>query len=291
MKIEKRALVFIIALCCGILAVLLTKIYIKQKITQTEAQVRNYLGEAAIVLVAEKNIPRGSVIKENMVALQKIPSNFAQPNVFTSAESALGKIAAVDIAKGEQILRNKITSKAMDNGGSAGSLATRTPTGKRAITISIDSLSAVGGMVNPDDYVDVIGDFPIPQQVQGKTVTQLITVTLFQNVLVLDMGGGKAKGASISTVTLALNPQEAAFLNYAQQQGKIRLLLRPPLETETQVLPPVSVDNFWPEIMRRAGIEVPTTPALEVVKPSVPSTVDVYRGSKKEEVPLKQEAK
>lgn len=284
MKIEKRVIVIIIALGCGILAVLLTKIYIKQKIGQREAEIKGYLGETAIVLVADKNIARGTAIKDNMVALKKIPSNFAQPNVLTSIESALGKIAAADMSAGEQILRNKITSREMVSDSPGSSLATKTPAGKRAITISIDSISAVGGMVSAGDYVDVIGDFPIPQQVQGKTVTQLITVTLFQNILVLDVGGGKAT----NVVTLALNPQEAAFLNYAQQQGKIRLLLRPPLETETLVLPPVSVDTFWAEIMHRAGIEVPiAAPAPEVVKPSVPSNVEVYRGPKKEDVPLK----
>jgi len=285
MKIEKRVFVFAIAIGCGILAILLTKVYIKQSISKKEAEFKGYLGDTAIVLVAQRDIPKGATIKDNMVELKKVPSNFAQPNALASQESSLNKIASVDIAKGEQILSNKLSTKSMDNVSPGGSLAMRTPVGKRAITISLDALSAAGGMVTRGDYVDIIGDFPISQQFQGKLVTQQVTVTLFQNVLVLDVG----PAGGMSTITLALTPQEAAFLSYGQQQGKIRLLLRPPLETETQVLPPVSVDSFWTEIMRRAGISVPSTSPEKQLGP--PSSVEVYRGSKKEELPLQEEAK
>ena len=41
------------------------------------------------------------------------------------------------------------------------SLAFRTPPGKRAYTVMIDSLSAVGGNINPGDFVDIVGHLEI----------------------------------------------------------------------------------------------------------------------------------
>ena len=43
----------------------------------------------------------------------------------------------------------------------------RTPPGKRAVTLKINSLSAVGGLVNPGDFVDIIAHLELPDE-RGK---------------------------------------------------------------------------------------------------------------------------
>ena len=62
------------------------------------------------------------------------------------------------------------------------SLAIKTPVGKRAVTVMIDSLAAVGGLLNAGDFVDVIAELNVPSQdADRKTVTAMI----FQGLQVL----------------------------------------------------------------------------------------------------------
>ncbi|NLE64560.1 MAG: hypothetical protein GX606_01445, partial [Elusimicrobia bacterium] len=67
------------------------------------------------------------------------------------------------------------------------SLALKTPKGKRAVTVLIDSLGAVGGLLNPGDAVDVIAhlDVPVPRKAKKDTGKETITAMLFQNLLIL----------------------------------------------------------------------------------------------------------
>ena len=65
----------------------------------------------------------------------------------------------------------------------------RTPPGKRAITVKVDSLSAVGGLVNPGDFVDIIAHLEMPDDMdivsskkKKKQKTQTVTTVLFQNL-------------------------------------------------------------------------------------------------------------
>src|SRR5208283_1357158 len=51
------------------------------------------------------------------------------------------------------------------------SLPLKTPAGKRAVTVMIDSLEAVGGLLNAGDFVDVIAELNVPAQTaERKTV-------------------------------------------------------------------------------------------------------------------------
>ena len=117
------------------------------------------------------------------------------------------------------------------------SLALRTPAGKRAYTVLIDSLSAVGGLVNPGDYVDVIAHMGIPDPV--TTTTQEVSSMIFQNVQILAVGtnlqapGGyeQQQSARALNITFALSPEEASLMSFIEKNGKMQLILRAPAET------------------------------------------------------------
>jgi len=96
-------------------------------------------------------------------------------------------------------------------------LSKKTPPGYRAITATVDKLYAVGGMVTPGDYVDIIVHLDVPMG-QG-TPDKKTTVTLFQNTLILAVGESLHEGVKKDIrdgdtvpVTFALNPQEAELL-------------------------------------------------------------------------------
>jgi len=286
--VDKRKISVILAAVLALVAVVMVRNYI----SQTE---KKYIREEkkAYVLVATQPIPAGGTIEESMLKMEAVPERYVQPNAISSPTLAAGKRTLASIAVGEQIMTTKLTLAVKDT-----SLAMRTPQGKRAITITIPPLSAVGGKIRPGDYVDVIGTFPYNSQVDGRTVTEMVSVTLFQNVLVLgmDVGGGgpaeRGKPAPAPTdlvIMLALTPRETALLSFSlEQRAHLRLVLRPPLETSIEPVPPVEVNALWQYVFSNLGQEFMQTKDENVMKPQekkqepAPApTVEIYRGTEK----------
>lgn len=285
----------ILALALALMAVAMIRNYIsqtEQKFVKAEKK--------AFVLIATTNIPAGRTIDETMVKFVGIPEKYVQPKATSSQSLVVGKRALADIFAGEQIMLTKLTIAVKNT-----SMAMRTPQGKRAIAITIPRLSAVGGKVYAGDYVDVIGVFPYNSQVDGKVVTELVSVTLFQNVLILGIEGHtetpeRGKTAEPPSrdlvVTLALTPKEIALLSYSLDQGRLRLVLRPPLETVIEPVPPVEVTTMWQYVFSNLGQEflnpkserVPIMPSTtKEPEPPAPAALELYRGTEKSTMVMK----
>lgn len=107
--------------------------------------------------------------------------------------------------------------------------------GYRAISISVDATSSVTGLIQPNNYVDLIGTFRFPDA-RGDTSLDTITLTILQRVRVIatgtDMGvltgtGNRdIRSRGYSTVTLELTPKEVEMIIFASQKGRIHLSLR-----------------------------------------------------------------
>ena len=162
------------------------------------------------------------------------------------------------------------------------SLGMKTPVGKRAITAMVDRINAVGGMVTPGDRVDVIAHLSIPST--DTTQTKTVTVTLFQNVLVLAMGTNTQTGttdASANTptipVTFALDPQEAGLISFAQEHGHLQLVLRPPQENQSYIVPAATWESLAEYIKAIHGTDEGVKPSEKAEAPVGPR-IEVYRG-------------
>ena len=84
------------------------------------------------------------------------------------------------------------------------------------MTVKIDSLAAVGGLLNAGDFVDVIAQLNVPSQDPDK---KTVTAMIFQGLQVLavntnvdDPGAYDDQQAAASLkITFAVDPQEAGF--------------------------------------------------------------------------------
>ena len=175
------------------------------------------------------------------------------------------------------------------------------PPGKRALTIQVDMLSAVGGLISPGDFVDVIATLRIPEELNAeKAKTKDVVTVLFQNLQVLAVGalfkpvGGaelyenRQKSRSVN-VTLAVSPEEAGLLAFAESNGKLQLTLRSPTEQDRQLLQVASWDTLSDYILDKQGtdLRVPTESKEEPAekpeekkeeKPK--STIRIFRAGK-----------
>jgi len=301
MAIEKQKLILISGVVLGIVAIVMTKMYLDEQRQLAEAQAKKSLAKLqanqTVVLVAKQDIPSGSVIESSMIDSSIVPNQFIQPQVATSIDRVLGMISLAPISKGEQISLTKLSKARKEGGG--GTLAGNTPSGKRAISIAVDSIASVSGMVRPGDYVDVIATLQVPiQGADGQISSQVAVVPLFQNVLVLAVGQntGSAGGSESSRyaeketfagglITLALGPQETNLMAFVQEQGKMRLTLRSPVDANVEPVVPASWETLFQYIMPQ---QKPAEKSAEVKAPVVePSEyVEVLRGLNKEKVSL-----
>ena len=292
-----KRLSLIIGIVLAILAVALTKFYLERQRRSIEIQTKRALVQMqqnqSAVLVAKQDIPQGALLDSAMLETVVVPNQHIPPQAVTSLGSIVGTVVTAPIAKGEPITSAKLMRKQQRP---TGSLAMATPMGKRAITIPVDNISSVGGMIKPGDYVDVLGRIPSPVQTpDGKMVTQEAVVPFIQHVLVLAVGQElgtpeagrvqqrKKKEATSPIITLALSPQEASLIAFVQEQGKIRLILRSPADSQIQPVQAASWEsllqhlNLTPQEAKKKDEEVESEPR---------GTIEIYRGLKKETIPL-----
>ncbi len=286
LQLSKKYLPIIIAGISGLIAVFLINNYIQQKTEEAKKRVLLTQKNLATVVVAKQDILAGTALKESMLAEETVNRAIIQPRAAISIDRVVDKIAIVPISKGEQVLLNKVTIS-----GQEGSLSMKEPSGKRAISVSLDNISSGGGMLRPGDHVDVVGMVPIPAvNAEGKQVNQLATMPLFQDVLILAVGqeftsissARKEERLASPVITLALSPQEANLIFFVQQQAKLRLIYRSPVDKQVQRVAPASWETLFRTAMPESAQK--SQAQEEVRKPK--RTVEIYRGLNKEVKPL-----
>lgn len=226
------------------------------------------------VIVAKQDIPQGTEIQIKFLTLAKVPEKFIQPYATANPRDLTGLIAIAPIAKGEQVLKNKLRSASEIP--SEGKLSGVTPEDRRAITIGSDALTGVGGFIRPGDNVDVLWTVKLPPAQGGEAVTMV----LFQDVSVLavanQMVGRPAtsqEGNRDYTVTLALTPQEASLLLYAREQGRVQLSLRSQADKGKKVaIAPANSRNLMEAVLGKEAVAPPPPP------PTTQRTVEVIKG-------------
>ncbi|MBM3249959.1 MAG: Flp pilus assembly protein CpaB [Candidatus Omnitrophica bacterium] len=287
--IPKKFIPLIIAAAAGILAMFLINSYLAQQTEEARKRAQKGEKEAVTVIVAGRDLPAGTVLDESMLQMAKAHKSQIQPAATNEPGRVIGKVLMAPVAQGEQIQLNKLTVV-----GEVGTLSMRIPPGKRAITVTVDNIASVGGMIRPMDRVDVVGVVPLPgTSAEGKPVQQQTTMPLFQNVTVLAVGqefgpsmGVRREEKSMSPdITLALSPQEANLIAFVQDQGKIRLILRSPQDTSVQPVVPASWDTLLRTVMPERYREAEEGP-IEEYQPSG-KKVEIYRGLQREDKYLK----
>lgn len=261
---KKQMATLLLAIGLGFVAVVLTSQYIKKSVEQqTQTLAQEYSNQT------------GGIVKEIEFLKIELKKLASQQVSMVKAPVAQDQTAGQDTAKPAKF-------------------SLKTPPGKRALTVLIDSLSAVGGLINSGDFIDIIGQLDMPDPEKPKEGTQKVTTVLFQNIQVLAIGTNFSTMATDAAslyesqqtarslyITLALDPEEAALLTFAQDHGKLQLSLRGPGEKETKILQVASWNALADFVLERQGTE------LNVPKPRTAiETMEEGEGA-----PSKQEIK
>ncbi|HTZ11713.1 MAG TPA: Flp pilus assembly protein CpaB [Candidatus Margulisiibacteriota bacterium] len=304
---QRRIILIVASIILATFAMLLIKVYLDRQTQIIESETKQNLAKRqeseAIVVVANADIPKGATITAEMLATQSLTRDNLQPQAVGSPERVIGMITLIPISRGEQITLNKLVS-AKEATASGSSLAMLTPVGKRAITIQVDNIASLLGMIKAGDYVDVVAVVPVPVQNPsgGGMSQQPAVIPLFQNVLVLAVGREMGSSAQYdrryqqqgqqaeasAPITLAIAPSEANLLAFVQEQGRIRLNLRSPADANIEPVTPASWDTVFQYMIMNNPQAQNKNPAGDgSIKPSG-REVEIYRGLKKETLTVSQ---
>jgi pilus assembly protein CpaB len=211
--------------------------------------------EKTLVVIAANNILPHTEITSDMIATKEIPADVVHNDAALSKDLVIGKVCNSHIVQDEIILLSKLEKP----GESTYGLSYAVQEGMRAITVSVDEVSGLSGLLQPGNYVDVLIVLTIEKEImshdEDKTVSNTIQETLssqlLQNIEILAVGSYlderivSSEENQYQTVTLSVSPEQALDLILAEELGQIRLTLRSPLDTETPTIEPVVVDKLY----------------------------------------------
>ena len=174
------------------------------------------------IVVALLEIPIGSTINPNQVAVSPWPKDSYPKDALSDPKIAVGRVALRDFLRGEPIVEAKLVPL----GRSTGLLSLKVPQGMRAFSVKVNEVVGVGGFIVPESRVDVIVTTSPSANAQQEKVSKIV----LEDARVLAAGQvieqKENKPVTVNTVTLALLPEEAEKLALAGNDGIIQLVMR-----------------------------------------------------------------
>lgn len=195
------------------------------------------------VIVPQENIQANTQVTRNMFRYMEIPAEYIHPEAITNPEEIDGAITKTMLMADEQLLRGKIVVEEQYEAG----LAYQIKEGFRALTIPINQVSGLAGLVKPGDSVDIIVTINAER---GTGESVLISTYVLQDILVLAADNVLEREKSDvnplerNTLTLEVRPTDAPKLVMASEEGSLRLLLRSPIDEGTTNTAPASLRSF-----------------------------------------------
>ena len=220
-KPEKTWLVLGVALTIGVGAALLARSFLSDQIASIEARGK---GPTVPVVVAKGDLSKGTVLSADNVAIRQVPREFAHsasvlPEQFPRID---GQPIAYGLKAGESVMWGLMEGKKVPT------FSARVDTGHRAITVPVDEINSISGLLEPGDSIDLI----VSVDHSGKKITfpllQAVQVMATGQRAVDDPRTGERR--QFSTVTLDTTPEQAQNVIVAREAGKLTALLRNPAD-------------------------------------------------------------
>ena len=137
--------------------------------------------------------------------------------------------------------------------------SSRVKPGIRALTISVDEINSISGMLQPGDRIDLLLTARPPSASGHGEAEHDATVPLLQNLLVMATGRQVRPGAdengdarSFSSVTVEVTPSQAQRLIVAQRAGRLTAVLRNPDDGMPMDAAAVDLRSLFPQPARPA---------------------------------------
>lgn len=228
------------------------------------------------IVAAAADLKLGTVLTQADLGVVKIEGTLPKGAIPEQQRLTLvGRGVITEIAQGEPILDSNLAAA-----GSGGGLAATIPNGMRACALRVDDVVGVSGFVTPGMRVDVLASgIPPGSNAQAGTVT----TTLLQDIEVLSAGiniqkDSEGKPVQVQVVNVLVTPEQAQTLSLASSQLKIQLVLRNPLDTSVEPVPPTATPSLFGTVKPPSPVKVVRRSAPKPPAPK-PYSMEIINGS------------
>lgn len=241
---------FLLVLALGMagLAAILVKTYLDKRAAELEASFADNT-EKADVVVAKVDIPAGSRVVIDNFGIRQMPMDMIPPDaVFPeNIDRVLGQSLKVGLPVGRPLLLGYLSS------GTSPTFSDMLEENRRALTIAVDELNSISGMIRPYDRIDLFIISKDNHHSLGGKESKVV-MPLLQDVLVKATGNivrrettadGQEYERRYSTLTLDLPPDEIGKVLIAQENGELKAALKRP-EQQDANYKPTRESDLWP---------------------------------------------
>lgn len=213
------------ALAAGGGAAYFVKSYINDEVQAEREQLQKQY-RLIDVVVAKTDLPAGSVLSGQTVAVREVPNTFLHADAVRSEHwgEIAGRVLSRSVRSGETILSSHLAQ------GAGAGFSAQLPEGMRALTFPVDEEASIAGMLAPGDRVDLL--------FTTAAANDSVTLPLLFSVPVIATGvrtqgnehslPDRLQSAPFRTITVAVSPTDAAKITLAQEAGRITVTLRQP---------------------------------------------------------------
>ncbi len=185
-------------------------------------------GQLTEVVVAKRSLAPGDPIDAGTMAVRKVDASYLPAGAVTPAEFAAfeGETLRLAMSSGEPLFAAAVAVR--ERAG----LSSRIPPGTRAMTVVVDEVNSVSGMLRPGDRIDLM--FSVRPRPGAGLPTGEVATPLMSNLLVLATGTHTQVDprtdpvGRFGAITVEVTPEQAQRLILAQRSGRITALLRHP---------------------------------------------------------------
>ena len=237
------------------------------------------------VVIAKANFDIGRMLEESDLKQSDWPKNIVPKGSLSDLSLVVGRVVKTEIYEGEAILESKLAPA-----GSEGGFASIIPPGMRALTVSVNTYSGVGGFILPNTRVDVLVTVPSSSNKEESS-----TKIILEDVKVLAVDQTFEREGDdpviVQSVTLLVTPDEAEKLVLASTEGKLQLSLRNYVDHATQPTSGVQLRELISNPRPRRTSRLSSTANRQAKSKSEQTVVEVIRSSERSEVKFDESKK
>lgn len=229
------------------------------------------------IVVASVNLPLGIEVKNAQVKLVDWPKKSLPAGALKKVADAENRIVRGSIVAGEPLLETKLAPK------NSGIMSTLIPPGHRGVTIKVDDAAKESGFIVPGNRVDVLVSMtkePGSQERFAKVILQNVPVLAAGQIVEVRDN----KTVTVTTVTLALRPDQTERLALAQVEGRLILAIRNLDDNNVVRTTGVNIPALWIDGEPAKSPAARPRPDIRPVtnEPRVEAEVETVKGDKRE---------
>jgi pilus assembly protein CpaB len=208
---NQSLILLVVAVGCGLVAMLGVKQVISQKPTDTVETIQ--------VLSAISEIHPGIPLDEMNTKFVDMAVTSVPEGAVTDLQEIKERFLKVPVMPGDWILKSKLT----ESRGAEASI----PPGMAAVSIPVDTTTSHSGMLLPGNKIDLLLTFS--DKFSGMDVQKTITVLQFVEVFAVDnrvYGVDKGGEAQAKNITLLVTPEQGKAVTLAGKIGTLSTMMR-----------------------------------------------------------------